>query len=213
MYQIKFTPISVIHVVCVIIDLNKTPLTFKTLLNNVYAIGSVHPVMQSKFARLKFGRQMLCINETVIFNAHQSRHFPILPVYIKLRANVPTGPMEIEVLDWKNHLHLSLSLSLSVAPTLEHRASVKRFVSLQFLNPKTVGRTPRTGDQPIARPLPTQTQNKHRYTSMPRVGFEPTIPVFERAKTIHASDRAATVIGICICSSLKLCRKIQVWHL
>jgi hypothetical protein len=31
---------------------------------------------------------------------------------------------------------------------------------------------------------------------MPRVGLEPTIPAFERAKTIRASDRAATVIGI-----------------
>jgi hypothetical protein len=30
---------------------------------------------------------------------------------------------------------------------------------------------------------------------MPRVGFEPTIPVFERAKTVHAFDRGATVIG------------------
>jgi hypothetical protein len=32
---------------------------------------------------------------------------------------------------------------------------------------------------------------------MPQVGFEPTIPVFEPAKTVHASDRAGTVIGIC----------------
>jgi hypothetical protein len=32
----------------------------------------------------------------------------------------------------------------------------------------------------------TQTQNKRRQTSMPRVGFEPKTPVFERAKTIHA---------------------------
>jgi hypothetical protein len=30
---------------------------------------------------------------------------------------------------------------------------------------------------------------------MTRVGFEHTIPVFERAKIIHALDRAATVIG------------------
>jgi hypothetical protein len=30
---------------------------------------------------------------------------------------------------------------------------------------------------------------------MPRVGFEPTISAFERAKTIHALDRAATGIG------------------
>jgi hypothetical protein len=30
---------------------------------------------------------------------------------------------------------------------------------------------------------------------MPRVEFEPTIPVLQRAKMVHASDRAATVIG------------------
>jgi hypothetical protein len=35
---------------------------------------------------------------------------------------------------------------------------------------------------------------------MRRVGFEPTIPVFERAKTVHALDRAATVIG---CSKVR----------
>jgi hypothetical protein len=41
-------------------------------------------------------------------------------------------------------------------------------------------------------------RHKHRInctqTSMPRVWFEPRIPVFERAKTVNASDRAATVI-------------------
>jgi hypothetical protein len=30
---------------------------------------------------------------------------------------------------------------------------------------------------------------------MPRVVFEPTIPVFERAETVHAIDHAAIVIG------------------
>jgi hypothetical protein len=30
---------------------------------------------------------------------------------------------------------------------------------------------------------------------MSRVGFELTIPVFERAETVRALDRAATVIG------------------
>jgi hypothetical protein len=30
---------------------------------------------------------------------------------------------------------------------------------------------------------------------MPQVGFELTIPVLERAKTVHGLDRAATVIG------------------
>jgi hypothetical protein len=30
---------------------------------------------------------------------------------------------------------------------------------------------------------------------MPLAEFEPTIPVFKRAKTFHALDRAATVTG------------------
>jgi hypothetical protein len=41
----------------------------------------------------------------------------------------------------------------------------------------------------------TKTQNKRKKTPMPQAGFEPTIPVFERAKTVHASDCAATVIS------------------
>jgi hypothetical protein len=32
-------------------------------------------------------------------------------------------------------------------------------------------------------------------TSMPRMGFEPTFPVLEKAKTFRASDHADTVIG------------------
>jgi hypothetical protein len=32
-------------------------------------------------------------------------------------------------------------------------------------------------------------------TTMPRVRFEPTIPMFERAKTVHALDHEATVFG------------------
>jgi hypothetical protein len=31
---------------------------------------------------------------------------------------------------------------------------------------------------------------------MLRVGLEPTIPVLERAKAVHALDRAAAVIGM-----------------
>jgi hypothetical protein len=57
-------------------------------------------------------------------------------------------------------LFLSLSL-FPVAPTLEHRESVKRFVSLQFLNPKTISR-----DHPAARPF-LHKENKRRQTSMP----------------------------------------------
>jgi hypothetical protein len=83
-----------------------------------------------------------------------------------------------------------------------HRASVTRFVLLQSPNSKTVGRTPWTGNQPAVRAQPThrttQTQNKRRQTSTLSVGFKPMISVFERAKTVHALDRAATVIAMLI---------------
>jgi hypothetical protein len=39
---------------------------------------------------------------------------------------------------------------------------------------------------------------------MPRVGFELTAPVFEPAKTVHALDRVATVIGSLSLSLLEL---------
>jgi hypothetical protein len=50
----------------------------------------------------------------------------------------------------------------------------------------TVGTTPWMGDQPVAKPLPI-----HRHPDR----FEPTIPAFERAKTVHALDRAAILLG------------------
>jgi hypothetical protein len=78
---------------------------------------------------------------------------------------------------------------------LEHRASVKRFVSFQFFNRRqSVGLRGR-GISPSQGRYLTQTRNKRKYTSMPSVGLEPTIPVVERAKPFHASARAATVIG------------------
>jgi hypothetical protein len=69
----------------------------------------------------------------------------------------------------------------------------------QFPNFYTVGMAPWTRNQPVARPLPAhrraQTQNKRTQTSIPEVGFELTIPVFEWTETVHTSDRTATVIG------------------
>jgi hypothetical protein len=48
---------------------------------------------------------------------------------------------------------------------------------------------------------------------MPPVGFETTIPVFERAKTVHALDRAATVIGtVCFTLVSKLSCVVISWR-
>jgi hypothetical protein len=53
-------------------------------------------------------------------------------------------------------------------------------------------------------------QHKHRIntyqTSMPCVGFEPTIPALERVKAVHALDSPATVTGL-----LKITEIIYLW--
>jgi hypothetical protein len=46
-----------------------------------------------------------------------------------------------------------------------------------------------------------QTKISQTQISIPGVGFEPTIPWFEREKTVHALHRAAAVIGIYATSS------------
>jgi hypothetical protein len=104
-----------------------------------------------------------------------------------------------------NHVHTGTG-NYSVVHSLIHSSMVLQpFVGpwplLHFRNLfYTDGRTRWTSDQPIARPRPahraTPTQNKRRQTSMRWVGFETTIPAFELAKTVHAFDRAATVIGL-----------------
>jgi hypothetical protein len=60
----------------------------------------------------------------------------------------------------------------------------------------TFGSTPWTGDQPDVRPLPTQDNTEKRgHTSMPRAGFEHTIPVFVRSKAVLSLNRAAIGTG------------------
>jgi hypothetical protein len=39
---------------------------------------------------------------------------------------------------------------------------------------------------------------------MPRVEFEPTTPVFQRAKTVHALDHPDTVIGLTLINFAKI---------
>jgi hypothetical protein len=67
---------------------------------------------------------------------------------------------------------------------------------LQFLDPIHSRQDSLDGGS-ARRKAATYTQNKRTQTSMPLVGFEPTIPALERAKTVHALELAATVIGYC----------------
>jgi hypothetical protein len=51
------------------------------------------------------------------------------------------------------------------------------------------------GDHPCRKVITYVGQNKRRQTSMPRLGFKSTIPVFQWAKTFNALNHAATVIS------------------
>jgi hypothetical protein len=107
-------------------------------------------------------------------------------------------------------IYLSIYISIYLSICLSVYLSVYLSIYLQYfcctlaisfssLILYTVGWTTWTGDQPVTRPLPThrttETQNRRTQTSMPWVGFEPTISVFQRTETVHISHPAATVIG------------------
>jgi hypothetical protein len=95
------------------------------------------------------------------------------------------------------YLSIYLSICLSIYGSTD--LLLDHGLLFSFLILYTVDRTPWTWDQPVARPLPThkttQTQNRRTQTSMPWVGIEPTIPVFEQTKTVHTLDHPVTVIG------------------
>jgi hypothetical protein len=91
---------------------------------------------------------------------------------------------------------------------------LRRFFS--FLIFYTDGRALWTGNEPASSPLPThrtQTQNKRTQTSISRVGFKPTVPVFERARTVRNLDRAATVMGSGYCmGTVKILETLHYFH-
>jgi hypothetical protein len=109
---------------------------------------------------------------------------------LKFHLDVPEGHHQAT-------MHVSKQNSSILYLWLYSPLDLGRFFSFIILY--TVGSAPWTGDQPLVRPLPThrtiQTQNECKQTSMPREGFEPKTPVFERAKAVHALDRAATAIN------------------
>jgi hypothetical protein len=122
----------------------------------------------------------------------------VLYLFIHNEFHMKTPRLECELEGWETfvilpqlplstYLSIYLSIYLWLCSPLLDRGRL-----FSFLIFCTVCRTPWTGVQPVARPLPAHTgQIKRPQTSVPWVWFEPTIPAFERAKTVHALDRAA----------------------
>jgi hypothetical protein len=119
----------------------------------------------------------------------KEKYFPLSGIDLRFPSLVICSPVAVLT---QPIFSLSLSLSLSLSMALQPFGPWPIF---QFLNP-VHSRTIWKGEQLVTRPLPIhRTQNKRTQTSMPRMGFEPKIPVCELAKSVHALDRVATVIG------------------
>jgi hypothetical protein len=134
---------------------------------------------------------------------NHSLHLPAIstwsfPISSYLLAYLKKNPINSRLINSDRMAEILQPLILLISLWLYSPSDPARFFS--FLILYTVRRTPWTGDQPFVRPLPTerttQTQNKSTHTCMPRVAFEPTTAAFGRAKTVHALDRATTVIGV-----------------
>jgi hypothetical protein len=99
---------------------------------------------------------------------------------------------------YRGHMELLLLLFLLLLLLYRPLLGLGRFIS--FLILYRVGSIPWTGDQPVARPLPThittQTQNKCTQYRHPRIEWDPN-PRSRRSsdRRLHALDRAATLIG------------------
>jgi hypothetical protein len=89
--------------------------------------------------------------------------------------------------------YLSILYVLSICLSVAVQPFVGPWLLFQFLDLLHS----RYDSLPFASPLPThgttQTQNKRTQTSMPQVGFEPTMSVFGGLKTVYVSDRAASM--------------------
>jgi hypothetical protein len=142
------------------------------------------PVADSLLAR--HGSTLVCGTASLNSSSFTAAHLlPLLTLVFHLSTSPPIHPP----------IHPSIHL-----PSYGSTALCGPWPPFQFLNLYTVGRTPWTGDQPVARPLPThrttqQRINAHRHPCL-ECDSNPRSPVFEWTRTVHASDSAATVIGL-----------------
>jgi hypothetical protein len=124
-----------------------------------------------------------------------SKQFIYLSIYLSLCLSIYLS------------IYVCMYLSIYVCMYLSIYLSIYLWLYSPFVGPRpffsflilyVVGMSSWMGNQPIARPLPaqrtTQAQNKRTQTTMPVVGFEPTILAFEWAKIVHVLDHPATVI-------------------
>jgi hypothetical protein len=122
----------------------------------------------------------------------------MLPVYVCTHVSALSAFEQVDHVHEIWHERYAAGGDSNAMLSMTLQSFVGPWPPFSFLIPCIGGRTPWMGDQSVARPLHihrTQTKNKRTHISMPRVGLETTTPVFEQAKTVHALDHTATVIG------------------
>jgi hypothetical protein len=94
-------------------------------------------------------------------------------------------------------IYLSICLSVCLSVSLSIYLSTYPYSPCGLVVAFSVERTPWTGDQHVARTM--QKQNERTQTSMPRVGFEPTIPIFKASEDSSCLSAATAMGNFCHC--------------
>jgi hypothetical protein len=146
---------------------------------------------------VKKPRQRTVGSSTLITN-HERRN-----LHVRTRQNTSArGSSYFHVASGSSELKLSTSQHFVSSSTISllsiygSKAFVGPWPLFQFFDlfTQSVGPLGRGISQSKGRCLHTG-QFNHRINTQRHPWFEPTIPVFERAKTVYALDRGATVIG------------------
>jgi hypothetical protein len=124
------------------------------------------------------------ITSVLIFNLSYELHMP-------QSTRSPTFCREVRLLQPSCKTHNG---NLSLCSPLDLGRIFSFLIYTQSLGLLGQGISPSQGGATYTQK--TQTRNKRTQTSMPWVGFEPTILMFGLAQTVHRLDSAATVIAI-----------------
>jgi hypothetical protein len=140
----------------------------------------------------------VCLSMTICLSVYLSIHPSIHPsIYLSVRSSVrPSACLPTYLsLYLPTYLSVCLSIRLCVYLSMALHPFFEHWPLFKFLNPRHIRQDSLDGDQPVTRQLPAYMIAQTTRASMPRVGLEPTIPVFELAKRVHSLDRAVTVSG------------------
>ena len=178
-----------------------------------YGTFMLFGITNGKPIKLQLVRRTVLIFDHMLCGVQSTKNFsfriptnPSVPCFFSLSLSLTPLRWHLVLLRLTSHFTLDLIFAKGmVASGFAQRFDLFILTCLRTVFRRaTIGRIPWTSDQPVAETFTwqhitlTTDRQTNRQTSMPPVGFEPTISAGERPKT-YALDRAATERGSIPC--------------